>query len=140
MDRMKVAVVESELWNSAIILGMPGANMEDPRGVMTVSIDRNPTFIHFFLSVQFFGFKGSLGPSHVTTLGSSSSTSSASSGFSGLPLASSISVRPAASVVIVAPSRDSVCCFPFSTSKSRVESRGVGVEPAIVSKARPSQT
>jgi hypothetical protein len=30
MDRMKVAVVEELLWNSTMILGMPGANIDEP--------------------------------------------------------------------------------------------------------------
>lgn len=37
MERRKVAVVEEVSWNSTRILGMPGANMEEPRGLEHVS-------------------------------------------------------------------------------------------------------
>jgi hypothetical protein len=52
---MKVAVVEDDWWNSTMILGIPGANMEEPRGVMMVSTDKVATLNHFLLSGQFLG-------------------------------------------------------------------------------------
>lgn len=94
MDKRNVAVVEDDSWNSARILGIPGANMEEPSGLgsvsyprpgvsggrrthaTTVMMDRTAMLVHFFSSGQFIGFSGSSGPSQETTSGSCFSSSS----------------------------------------------------------------
>ncbi len=43
-----------------------GATMEEETGEMNVNNDTVTTIAHFFFMVQFLGFPGSSGPSHVT--------------------------------------------------------------------------
>jgi len=76
MDRIKVAVTFEWSLNSSRIRGMPGANMDEPRGVIMVKMESTATLLHFLRMVQFIGFVGSSGPSQVTTLGSFSSPAS----------------------------------------------------------------
>lgn len=71
METMKdpsVALVERK---SVRISVVPGATIEEARGVRSVHADTSTTLMIFSFDDQFIGFSGSLGPSQKTTLGSS---------------------------------------------------------------------
>ncbi len=48
--------------------GAAGAIMDDATGVMKAMRETSPVASHLCLNVQFLGFAGSSGPSHVTYL------------------------------------------------------------------------
>ena len=52
--------------NSLDIAGRAGATTDEETGEMKVKDDMTIVAAHFRPNVQFLGFSGSLGPSHVT--------------------------------------------------------------------------
>lgn len=53
-------------FRSAASDGSAGATIDEETGEMNVNSDTVMVAAHFFLLLQFFGFSGSSGPSHVT--------------------------------------------------------------------------
>src|SRR6266480_4600933 len=71
-ETTKAASSVLRLRNSSISSGTPGAKMDDARGVMNVKALIRPQFTTFCQVGKLYGFAGSSGPSHHTTLASSS--------------------------------------------------------------------
>ena len=52
--------------NSLPMVASEGATIDDETGEMNVNIDTTNVAAHFLFLLQFLGFSGSSGPSHVT--------------------------------------------------------------------------